>query len=50
MGGYAKTVVLLAALTALFGGLGFAIAGEQGMLLALLFAGGMNLFAWCRTR
>ena len=46
MGGYLKTVVLLAALTALFGGLGFAIAGEQGMLLALLFAGGMNLFAW----
>jgi len=46
MGGYVKTVVLLAALTALFGALGFAIAGEQGMLLALLFAGGMNLFAW----
>lgn len=46
MGGYLRTVVLLAALTALFGALGFAIAGEQGMLLALLFAGGMNLFAW----
>ena len=46
MGGYLKTAVLLAALTALFGGLGFAIAGQQGMILALLFAGGMNLFAW----
>ncbi|MBR0681062.1 zinc metalloprotease HtpX [Roseomonas eburnea] len=46
MGGYLRTVVLLAALTALFGALGFAIAGQQGMVLALLFAGGMNLFAW----
>jgi heat shock protein HtpX len=46
MGGYLRTVVLLAAMTALFGGLGFVIAGQQGMLLALLFAGGMNLFAW----
>ena len=46
MGGYARTLVLLAAMTALFGAIGFAIAGEQGMLLALLFAGGMNLFAW----
>jgi len=46
MGGYLRTVVLLAALTALFGTIGFAIAGEQGMVLALLFAGGMNLFAW----
>ncbi|MEO3471345.1 zinc metalloprotease HtpX [Roseomonas sp. CAU 1739] len=46
MGGYVKTAVLLAALTALFGGIGFAIAGQQGMILALLFAGGMNLFAW----
>jgi heat shock protein HtpX len=46
MGGYVKTAVLLAALTALFGAVGFAIAGQQGMILALLFAGGMNLFAW----
>ena len=46
MGGYVRTAVLLAALTALFGVLGFAIAGQQGMILALLFAGGMNLFAW----
>lgn len=46
MGGYLRTVVLLAALTALFGAVGFAIAGQQGMVLALLFAGAMNLFAW----
>ncbi len=46
MSGYAKTAILLAALTALFMGVGFALGGEQGMLLALLFAGGMNLFAW----
>ncbi|NMJ41225.1 zinc metalloprotease HtpX [Roseomonas sp. JC162] len=46
MGGYLRTVVLLAAMTALFGGLGLAIAGQQGMILALLFAGAMNLFAW----
>jgi heat shock protein HtpX len=46
MGGYLKTVVLLAAMTALFGVIGLAIAGEQGMIMALLFAGAMNLFAW----
>ncbi|MBR0648244.1 zinc metalloprotease HtpX [Roseomonas terrae] len=46
MSGYFRTAVLLAALTAVFGGLGFAIAGQQGMILALLFAGAMNLFAW----
>jgi heat shock protein HtpX len=46
MSGYMRTAVLLAALTALFGGLGFAIGGRQGMILALLFAGAMNLFAW----
>ncbi|WP_137126735.1 zinc metalloprotease HtpX [Roseomonas sp. HF4] len=46
MGGYVRTLVLLAALTAVFGGLGFMIAGQQGMVIALLVAAGMNLFAW----
>ena len=46
MAGYARTVILLAALTALFGVIGLAIGGEQGMVMALLFAGGMNLFSW----
>ncbi len=46
MSGYVRTAVLLAALTALFGAIGFAIGGRQGMILALLFAGAMNIFAW----
>ncbi|MFQ3623224.1 MAG: zinc metalloprotease HtpX [Acetobacteraceae bacterium] len=46
MSGYVKTAILLAGLTALFMGVGFMLGGEQGALLALLFAGGMNLFAW----
>ena len=46
MAGYTRTVILLAALTALFGVIGLMIGGEQGMIMALLFAGGMNLFSW----
>jgi heat shock protein HtpX len=46
MAGYTRTVILLAALTALFGVIGQMIGGQQGMIMALLFAGGMNLFAW----
>jgi heat shock protein HtpX len=46
MSGYAKTAILLAGLTGLFGAIGFLIGGEQGMLIALLFAGGMNLFSY----
>jgi heat shock protein HtpX len=38
--------MLLAALTALFMGLGFTIGGPRGAVLALLFAGGMNLFTF----
>lgn len=41
-----KTGMLLAAMTALFMGIGFMLGGEAGMVLALLFAGGMNLFAY----
>jgi heat shock protein HtpX len=43
---YARTAVLLAAMTALFGMVGFLIGGQQGMVLALIFAAGTNLFAW----
>ncbi|WP_373487128.1 M48 family metalloprotease, partial [Blastomonas sp.] len=39
-----KTTMLLAALTALFMALGFTIGGPRGAMLALLVAGGMNLF------
>ncbi len=46
MSGYMKTAILLAGLTALFMGVGFMLGGEQGALIALLVAGGMNLFAW----
>ena len=41
-----KTFILLAALTALFAGLGYLIGGVTGMAIALLLAGGMNLFSY----
>jgi heat shock protein HtpX len=41
-----KTFILLAALTALFMGIGYLIGGPTGMLIALVFAGGMNLFSY----
>ncbi|HYC68460.1 zinc metalloprotease HtpX [Brevundimonas sp.] len=41
-----KTFVLLAALTALFMGIGYMIGGATGMLIALVFAAGMNLFSY----
>lgn len=41
-----KTVMLLAALTALFMGLGYLFGGSGGALIALLIAGGMNLFTF----
>ncbi|MCL4714171.1 MAG: zinc metalloprotease HtpX [Hyphomonadaceae bacterium] len=41
-----KTYMLLAAMTALFGAVGYLVGGASGMLIALLAAGGMNLFAY----
>ncbi len=41
-----KTFILLGGLTALFVVVGFALGGEAGAMMALLMAGGMNLFAW----
>ncbi|MFW5680203.1 MAG: zinc metalloprotease HtpX [Pseudomonadota bacterium] len=41
-----KTGLLLAAMTALFLAVGYALAGEGGMLLALAFAAAMNVFAY----
>ncbi len=46
MAGYAKTAMLMAALTALFMAVGAMIGGEAGMLMALLLSGAMNLWAW----
>src|SRR3546814_9157382 len=43
---YLKAVLLLAAMTALFGAVGFLIGGEAGMLIALGVAAAMNLFAY----
>ena len=41
-----KTGMLLAALTALFMGVGLAIGGPRGAMLALVVAAGMNLFTY----
>ena len=43
---YFRTSVLLAAMTALFLGIGYMLGGEAGMLIALAIAGGMNIFAY----
>lgn len=46
MGGYFRTALLLAALTALFVGVGYLIGGRNGMVIAFLVACAMNVFAW----
>ncbi|MBI1391153.1 MAG: zinc metalloprotease HtpX [Alphaproteobacteria bacterium] len=46
MSNYLRTGMLIAALTALFGVIGMMLGGKAGMLLALLFAAGTNLFAY----
>ncbi|WP_137043991.1 zinc metalloprotease HtpX [Pseudolabrys sp. FHR47] len=43
---YFRTALLLAGLTALFMGVGFLIGGSSGAMIALVVAGGMNLFAY----
>jgi heat shock protein HtpX len=43
---YVKTGLLLAALTALFGAVGYALGGRGGMLIALGIAAATNLFAY----
>jgi heat shock protein HtpX len=43
---YFRTAIPLAGLTALFMGVGFLIGGSSGALIALVFAAGMNLFAY----
>ncbi|AUH32841.1 M48 family metalloprotease [Paracoccus tegillarcae] len=46
MAGNARTFVLMAVMTALVVGLGWMLGGRGGAILALLFAGGTNLWAW----
>ena len=41
-----KTFALLAAMTALFMGIGFMVGGTGGMLIAFVVAAGMNLFSY----
>ena len=41
-----RTFLLMAALVAIFGGLGLLLAGRAGLLLALAVAAAMNLYAW----
>lgn len=41
-----RTFLLLAALTAIFGAVGYGIGGQGGMVIALLVAAGMNFFAY----
>ena len=41
-----KTAMLLAAMTALFMGLGYTIGGSGGAVIALVVAAGMNLFTF----
>ena len=46
MTSYFRTAVLLAGMTALFLAIGYMIGGQGGMMMALLFAVGTNLFAY----
>ena len=41
-----RTGFLIAALTALFGVIGMLLGGKTGMIIALLFAAGMNVFSY----
>jgi heat shock protein HtpX len=45
-GNWLKTSILMAGIVALFGAIGAALGGAQGMLLALLLGGAMNIFAY----
>ena len=44
--GYVKTAILMAAMTALFMGIGYLLGGTGGALIALAVAAAMNVFSW----
>lgn len=46
MRNHLRTFTLIAVLTALFVGAGYAVGGPTGMLIAILFAGAINLFSY----
>ncbi len=45
-GNWLKTSILMAAIVALFGTVGAMLGGASGMLMALIFAAGMNVYAY----
>jgi heat shock protein HtpX len=45
-GNWLKTGILMAGIVALFGAVGGAVGGQQGMLIALVIGGAMNLLAY----
>jgi heat shock protein HtpX len=47
--GYFRTAILLAALTALFMGIGYLVGGQSGVVIAFLIAAATNLFAYWRS-
>ena len=46
---YLRTAVLLSVMTSLFLGIGFMLGGEGGIIIALVIAGAMNIFAYWRS-
>lgn len=46
LGNWLKTTILMAAIVALFGFVGAAFGGASGMLIALIFATAMNVYAY----
>ncbi len=45
-GNWLKTTVLMAAILAIFGGVGLLLGGPAGMLVALLLGGAINFWAY----
>ena len=47
--GYFRTAMLLAAMTALFMGIGYLVGGQTGVVVAFVVAAAMNLFAYSNS-
>lgn len=46
LGNWFKTTILMAGIVVLFAGVGAALGGASGMMIALIFAGAMNVYAY----
>ena len=46
LGNWLKTSILMAGILALFGAIGASLGGAQGMMIALLIGGGMDIFSY----